>query len=359
MHQGVLTLVLYKTIISYMKKIILSFICLLSLFMLVSCPAKKNYGASIAVFIPGVMANSPTYALLDKGVRNAVEEFNANCSEEEQKATVYTMEAGTNQAEWGAKLTALAAQQKYDVIISSNSSLPELAVPILEMYPKQKFIFLDAELEGIHNISTASYNQYEQAFFAGYSSGLMSKNHKVAIVAAQEYPVMNNVIMPYFALGAKTAYEDTQVDFRIVGNWYDANQGALLADALIKNGTDVILPICGGAAQGVINSAVNSGTYIAWFDNNGFAYAPGTVISSSTMNQEELAMEYTMDYLRGFFWHGKSHQFGMKDGMVDFIQDDPLYISTVPADVREKLFVLVDQVKRGEVIINEKGISKK
>lgn len=342
-----------------MKKTILSFIGLLSLLLLVSCPAKKNYGASIAVFIPGVMANSPTYALLDKGVRKAVDDFNATCSNEAQKATVYTMEAGTNQAEWGAKLTALAAQQKYDVIISSNSSLPELALPILEQYPDQKFIFLDAELEGTKNISTASYNQYEQAFLAGYSSGLMSKNHKVAIVAAQEYPVMNNVIMPYFALGAKTAYEDTQVDYRIVGNWYDANQGALLADALIKNGTDVILPICGGAAQGVINSAVNSGTYIAWFDSNGFAYAPGTVISSSTMNQEELAASYTMDYLKGFFNYGESHQFGMKDGMVDFIQDDPLYISTVPADVREKLSTIVDQLKKGEMTINEKGISNK
>lgn len=344
-----------------MKKILLSVISLLSLIMLVSCPAKKNYGASIAVFIPGVMANSPTYALLDEGVRAAVEEFNNSsvvANDPSKQATVYTMEAGTNQAEWGAKLTALAAQQKYDVIISSNSSLPELALPILEQYPNQKFIFLDAELSGVQNISTASYNQYEQAFLAGYSSGLMSKNHKVAIVAAQEYPVMNNIIMPFYELGAKTAYADTQVDFRIVGNWYDANQGALLADALIKNGTDVILPICGGAAPGVINSAVNSGTYIAWFDSNGFAYAPGTVISSSTMNQAKLASEYTTNYLKGIFNYGESHRFGMKDGLVDFIEDDPNYIATVPADVRENIAELVKGIKNGSITIDEKGITR-
>ncbi|MCQ2590476.1 MAG: BMP family ABC transporter substrate-binding protein [Treponema sp.] len=344
-----------------MKKLFLALLSALSLFMLVSCPAKKNYGSSIAVFIPGVMANSPTYALLDKGVRKAVDEFNqtpAVVNDPSKQATVYTMEAGTNQAEWGAKLTTLAAQQKYDVIISSNSSLPELALPILEQYPNQKFIFLDAELEGVHQIATASYNQYEQAFLAGYSSSLMSKNHKVAIVAAQEYPVMNNVIMPFFELGAKTAYADTQVDFRIVGNWYDANQGALLADALIKNGTDVILPICGGAAQGVINSAVNSKTYIAWFDSNGFAYAPGTVISSSTMNQEDLAAMYTTRYLKGFFNHGTSVQFGMKDGFVDFIEDDPNYIATVPEDIRENLAELVKGIKAGTITINEKGITR-
>lgn len=337
-----------------MKKLSVLFTIITTLF-LTGCPAKKNYGANIAVFIPGVMANSPTYALLDKGVRNAVDEFNKNL-EEKYQATVFTMEAGTNQAEWQSKLTQLTATQKYDVIISSNSSLPELALPILEQFPNQKYIFLDAELEGNHNICTACYNQYEQAFLSGYSAGLMSKNHKVALIAAQEYPVMNNILYPFFELGAKYAYADTQVDFRIVGNWYDANQGALIADALIKNGTDVILPICGGAALGVINSAVNSGTYIAWFDNNGFTYAPGTVISSSTMNQEALAEKYTASYLKGFFYHGESNMYGMKEGYVDFIQDDPNYIAAVPEEIRNQISELIEEIKKGTIVINEKGI---
>lgn len=342
-----------------MKKTGILFSCLVCL-ILCGCPSKKNYGASIAVFIPGVMANSPSYALLDEGVRQSVKDFNKDYvqGDESKMAAVYTMEAGTNQAEWQSKLTMLASQKKYDVIISSNSSLPELALPILEQYPDQKFIFLDAELKSNPNISTACYNQFEQAFLSGYSAGLMSKNHKVALIAAQEYPVMNNVLYPFFELGAKNAYAETQVDFRIVGNWYDANQGALIADALIKNGTDVILPICGGAALGVINSAVNSNTYIAWFDNNGFAYAPGTVISSSTMNQKELASLYTSEFLKGNFNGGQAKMFGMKDGFVDFIQDDPNYLSTVPQDVQKKMAELVDGIKNGTIVINEKGISK-
>lgn len=340
----------------FMKKILSVLLGLITI-LCVSCSSKKSAQLNIAVYIPGVMANSPTYALLDEGVRQAVDEYNKNKADDE-KATVYTMEADVNQAEWGPKLTLLAATQKYDVIISSNSSLPELALPILEQFPNQKFIFLDAELKGNDNIYTACYNQYEQAFLAGYSSGLMSKNHKVGLIAAQEYPVMNNVIQPYFALGAKYANENTQVDFRIVGNWYDANQGALLADALIKNGTDVILPICGGAAQGVINSAVNSGTYIAWFDNNGFSYAPGTVISSSVMKQKELSSLITTDYLNGKIKWGAADTFGMKEGFVDFVQDDPLYLSIVPKDIQEKLNDLVTNLKYGKYTINEKGLTK-
>ena len=359
----VLTIVLYKTIICRMKTKLTSFIKFFTLSLLcivtfASCNTKQKNTIDIAVFIPGIMANSPTYALLDKGVRAAVEQYNQNI-DTNTKATVYTMEAGTNQAQWQEKLTSLASAKKYDVIISSNSSLPQLALGVLEIFPNQKFIFLDATMEGNEQIATASYNQYEQSFLSGFASSLMSKNHKVAIIAAQEYPVMNNIIMPFFEMGAKYAYKDTQVDFRIVGNWYDANQGSLLADALINNGTDVILPICGGAAQGVINSAINSKTYISWFDNNGFDYAPGTIVSSSTMNQEKLAFLYTSDYLSGKFYWGQTKEYGMKEGFVDFIEDDANYINTVPQNIREQISVLVKKIKNGTVIICESGLISK
>lgn len=346
-----MTYILYKTIIQSMKKLLL--LTLLTTFLF-SCTTKKT-NKSIAVFIPGIMANSPTYALLDEGVRAYINEYNQDKTEEE-KVSVFTMEAGTNQAQWQEKLTLLAARQEYDVIISSNSSLPELALPILKKYPNQKFIFLDASYKDNQNIYTASYNQAEQAFLSGYSASLMSKSHKIGLIAAQEYPVMMQEILPSYILGAKTAFEQTQVEFRVVGNWYDANQGLLLADSLIKNNCDVILPICGGAAQGVIKSAINNKKFIAWFDNNGFSYAPNTVISSSIMKQKELAYKTTKDFLDNNISWGKSDSFGIKEGYIDFIQDDPLYLQTVPSDVQEKIKTLMEQLNSGSIIIDKEGI---
>lgn len=302
---------------------------------------------SIAVFVPGICADSAIYAMLVDGVTAAVEVYNSDKTDAE-KAKLYVLEAGTNQAEWSSKLTTLAAQMKYDVIISSNPSLPDLAVPILEQFPSQKFILLDAELKGNPNIYTICYNQYEQAFLAGYIGGLMSKSHKMALIAAQEYPVMNNIILPYFEKGGKAADSSTTVDFRIVGNWYDANKGALLADSVIANKVDVILPICGGAAQGVINSAVNNKAYITWFDDNGFSKAPGTVISSSIMKQKEMAAIVTENYLANLTHWGNADMVGIQDGFVSFVQDDPLYIQTVPENIRNKMAELLDQIRNGE-----------
>jgi len=308
---------------------------------------EKSNKKSIAVFVPGIIADSPIYAMLADGVKSAVNVYNQGKAKAEQ-AEVYILEAGTNQAEWSKKITALAAQKKYDVIISSNPSLPDLVVPIVKQFPNQKFILLDAELKGNKNIFTICYNQYEQAFLTGYIGGLMSKSHKMALIAAQEYPVMNNILYPYFEKGGKEANKNTSVEFRVVGNWYDANKGAMLADSVIEKGVDVILPICGGASQGVINSAVNHGVYVTWFDNNGFEKAPGTIISSSVLKQKEMAAIVTENYLSGLTSWGTADMVGISDGFVDFVQDDPLYIKTVPAGIRKKMEKMVASIRSGK-----------
>jgi len=331
------------------KKISIILLTVLSL-GLFSCKAASGKRVTLAVFVPGICADSPVYAMLRDGVIQGIDEYNEGKSDE-KKAHLYVLEAGTNQSEWPAKLTALAAEQKYDVIISSNPSLPEIVSPIIEQFPEQKFILLDAECSGNKNICTICYNQYEQSYLTGYIGGLMSKSHKLGLIAAQEYPVMNNIIYPYFEKGAKAAQAASTVDFQLVGNWYDANKGAMLADILYEKGIDVILPICGGASQGVINSCVDHGIYITWFDNNGFDKAPGTIISSTVMKQQELAAIVTKDFLKGKTDWGSAKMLGIKDGFVDFVQDDDNYISTVPADIRQKMADLVSSIKSGDTVI--------
>lgn len=329
-----------------MKKLSFIIIALMSL-SLFSCKAPKAKEKSIAVFIPGICADSPVYAMLRDGVTLAVDKWNED-KDMDHKTKLYVLEAGTNQSEWPAKLTALAAEGKYDVIISSNPSLPEIVLPIIEQFPSQKFILMDAEYSGNKNICTVCYNQYEQAYLTGYIGGLMSKSHKLGLIAAQEYPVMNNIIYPYFEKGAVDADSASSVAFRLVGNWYDANKGAMLADILYGEGVDVILPICGGASQGVITSAINNNFYITWFDNNGFDKAPGNIISSTVMKQQELSEIMTSEFLNGKTQWGSSKMLGIKDGFVDFVQDDPLYISTVPADIRQRMADLIEEIRAGK-----------
>lgn len=312
----------------------------------------------IAVFLPGVRAQSPVYEMLASGAERAVKE----ASIQGKSVDLKILEAGTNQAEWSTKLTSLAVEEKYDLIISSNPAMPQIIDPISKQFPKQKFLILDAYTKGNNMIASYRYNQREQAYIAGYISALVSTSKmkyanaekKLGLIAGQEYPAMLNVILPSFIEGAKAVDSDFTVDFRIVGNWYDAAKGSELAAAMYKNGVDVIMPICGGANQGVLASAQELGFYISWFDSNGYSKAKGYVVSSSEMKQDNLAYEQVLNFINGKFEGGTAGTLGIKDGYVNFIFDDPIFTETVPEDIRKKQESMLKSIKDGTLNLSVK-----
>ena len=299
------------------------------------------------------MAGSAIYEMLADGVKKAAEDFAAlhpNVS-----PTVTVIEGGFNQAEWESKITTLAASLSYDLIITSNPSMPVLVSSVSEKFPGQKFLLLDAELSGNPNVYTLRYNQREQAFMAGHIAALTAIEAMPAgvkllgLVAAQEYPVMNNVILPGFIEGARAVDPAFNVDFRVVGNWFDAAKAAELAADMIRRGVTVLLPIAGGAGHGVIQTAFESGAKIVWFDTNGYEIRPGTVIGSAILRQDKAAFEKTMLYLNGQLPFGKAEIAGTSDGFVDFIEDDPLYIAAVSQIIRDRQARLVASIRSGEL----------
>ncbi len=213
----------------------------------------------------------------------------------------------------------------------------------------------DAWHSGNPSITTFRYNQREQAYLSGYIAALISvstlnyanEQKRIGLIAAQEYPAMTNIILPAYREGANAAVPGCTIDFRVVGNWYDATKGAEIARAMNTAGSDVIMPIAGGANQGVIAAARDSGFYLAWFDDNGFSKAPGFVISSSVMAQERLAYEKTLSFIRGTLNTGSPTTLGIQDGYISLESNDPLYIQTVPSSIREKMDVLLESLRNG------------
>lgn len=323
----------------HLSKIALAFVFALTF---ISCSDKNP---RIAVFIPGIMADSATYAKLAAGVEKAVNEYNES-NPEGEKVRLTVIEAGTTQSEWQPKLTALASSKKYGVIISSNPSLPELCTPIAKDFPEQKFILLDAFCEGNSQIYSVSYDQRQQAYISGYMAGLVSESKKLGLIAAQEYPIMNEIFRPYYLKGAQDADKNCTVSFRLVGNWYDATKGAELAKALVSSGVDVILPIAGGANQGVIASCVENGAKLVWFDENGFDKAPGTILGCTQIHQDKAGYETARDYLAGKIKFGECRVIGtIADGFTEFITENENYQKYNSEETKSKMAVLIERIR--------------
>ena len=274
---------------------------------------------TVAVFVPGVASGSPIYEMLVAGANKAVAEFPG--------ASVKIVEAGYDQSVWLEKLRDLAASGEFGLIVSSNPAIPELAAKVAEDYPAQRFFIADAYLAGHPSIHTVLYNQKEQGFIVGYLAGIVTKEASrggklaAGLVAAQRYPTLDRLIQPGFEAGLKAADPSFVLEYREIGNWYDANKASELASSLYASGVQVILPIAGGAGQGVVAAANERGRSVVWFDGAGYGLGPKSVIGCATLAQDKLVYERVKALLGGASLYGKADIVGVKDGYVGFDPD--------------------------------------
>ncbi len=304
---------------------------------------------SIAVFVPGVVEGSPTYEMLLSGVERAAEEAG--------NATVRLVEGGFNQATWEEGVTRLASSGAYDLIVTSNPSMPEICAGVAESFPDQRFLVMDGYLSGNEAIHTVLFNQREQAYIIGYFAGLVTQSSmaeanaetRTALLAGQEYPIMNEVILPAFELGLKTVVGNGEVDFRVLGNWFDAGRAAELASDMYDRGADVILTIAGGGNQGVIAAAQELGGYVLWYDAAGYQQAPGVVIGSSLVRQDHATYERTLLARNGELPFGEAVILGAAEGYVGFATDSPEYREHVPESIRSEMNDLIARFREGEI----------
>ncbi|MDR1636230.1 MAG: BMP family ABC transporter substrate-binding protein [Treponema sp.] len=311
--------------------------------------AKTPSSLSVLVYITGMTAGSPSYEMLARGA----EAF----AHSHSNVTVKVYEAGFNQAEWEEQLTSLVAGGGYDIVLGSNPSLPEICERVGKKFPNQKFIITDAEHSGNPRISTYLYNQYEQSFYLGYLAGLVTTSSmpkanqakKIGFIAAQEYPLLTRHIVPGFLEGARRVDPGIELDFRVIGNWFDLNKAAELASGMIDSGVDVFASIAGGAAQGMIRTAGQRGAYVVFHNTNEYSLAPGVIVGCGLMEQEKLVREILSDALEGKLQYGVSRTVGLKEGYLGFAADDPGYTNSLPQDIRDKFNAFMDELRAGRV----------
>ncbi|MDR2509949.1 MAG: BMP family ABC transporter substrate-binding protein [Spirochaetaceae bacterium] len=307
-----------------------------------SCARKDEGVASkgIAVFIPGVLSGSPTYELLVKGVRAGLEGVS--------NIELTVIEAGFNQAEWETKLSAAAASEKYELIISSNPSLPDIANRVSAKFPKTKYMIFDGELSGNPSIYTLNYDKRAQAYALGTFAALLSAemdSRTAGLISAQHYPVMDEQIMPSYLEGARSINPAMDVDFRIVGHWSDPDKALELADDMISGGIKVILTIAGAGNEGVVQAAAKRGAKVLWFDTNAYSYRPGVIAGCCATYQDKAAEVKIREYLNGELRFGVCQTLGFREGYIDFIEDDPLYTENISENVRKKQAEIVAKLR--------------
>ena len=299
---------------------------------------------NIGIYVPGVVAGSPLYEDMVAGVEMV--------AAENPDVTYKVFEAGFDQSTWEEAMVNMAATEEYDLIVASNGALPEVSMQAADAYPNQKFLFVDAVIAGDTQMYSALYNQVEQAGALGYLAGLVTQSDmagatpdlKVGFIIGQEYAAQESMLFPGYELGARLANSDIEVDFRVLGNWWDANKAAELAQSMIDAGVDVIATACGGANTGVITACEERGKYVLYLDKDNYALSE-SIIGCSALGQKQAVYENVKAAIAGELVWGEYEILGIADGFVEFVDSNPLYEERVSADVVAEFKVLLDDLR--------------
>jgi basic membrane protein A and related proteins len=184
------------------------------------------------------------------------------------------------------KNIATFANENYDVIVTVGFNLREATWTAAKLYPDIKFIGVDQDQsEGeIENVAGLVFPEDQAGFLVGALAAMMSETHKVGAVCATD------AIPPVWRLGegykAGAAYADEQIsmqtdvlvmyhsDVSFDTTFFDPEWGEASANAMAKEGVDVIFGCGGVTGNGALIAAARGGLYAVGVDTDQYLTVP-------------------------------------------------------------------------------------
>jgi basic membrane protein A len=178
------------------------------------------------------------------------------------------------------------ADENYDVIVTVGFNLREATRTAAEAYPDIKFIGVDQDqFEGtLDNVAGLVFPEDQAGFLVGALAAMMSETHKIGAVCASD------AIPPVWRLGegykAGAAHADEmtglQTDVLVLYHndvsfdttFVDPEWGDASANAMVKEGVDVIFGCGGITGNGAITAAARAGIYAIGVDTDQYLTLP-------------------------------------------------------------------------------------
>jgi len=321
----------------------------LLLFILTGCGEKREQTestAEIALFVPGILAENPSFTMMYEGTKRAADKSGLN---------VIIIEGGYDQQQWKDQMTALAAEGHYTLIVTTGPAMIEICSAAGKNSPDQQFLCLDGFYSGELKIASYRFNHRELAFLLGYFAGLITssemefanKQIKIGLIAGVDDQQMEKEIRPGFEIGFRTVHPEGIIDFRVAENQDDIEGASTLAQSMISEGVDIIMPIAGKANQGVVTAAEEWGAYVLWYDSPGFNRKPGTAVGSGKISLDlatESMIQKILSEKSESFITEEGHVFS---GILDFLDTEKHYLKGVPEEVRNSMNTLMTRTREG------------
>jgi len=292
--------------------------------------------AKVALLLPGSKSDGGFMESAYKGLMKAKEDFGIKAS--------YVDNVPHDTAKIADELRKLA-KKKPDMIVAHAGQSSEAVKIVAKEFPKIKFVNTQTNLTG-DNLSSYQVKQEESAWLAGAAAGLLTKSNVVShISGARVTPGLHG--RAAFAAGLKYSNPNATFLTTFTGQQDDAALAKKVAQAQIKEGSDIIFTMLNLARPGVAEAARENGVHQIANVRDYYAEAPDVYIGSAISDASLTVYGAIKDLTQGTWQPNKVVKIGLENPDAVRLALAP----AVPQDVKDKIAAYAEKIKSGEIVI--------
>jgi basic membrane protein A len=230
------------------------------------------------------------------------------------------------------------AASGHKLIFTTSFGYMDPTIAVARRFPKITFMHATG-YKRAKNVGTYIARFYEGRYLAGVVAGKMTKSNTAGYVAAFPIPEVVRGINA-FTRGMRSVNPKAQVRVVWVNSWYDPGKEREAAEALIRQGADVIMQHTDSTAP--VQAAEAKGVYAIGYHSDMSAAGPKAHLTASIHDWREYYVRVAKQVLVGT-WKSDAVWWGIKEGMVKLAP----FNKAVPQDVRDLVAAREAAIKAG------------
>lgn len=222
-----------------------------------------------------------------------------------------------------ALLNASTGEDRPALIITVGFQYADFTKVLAERHKDVRFLAIDQAGIGSANLRSFEITSYGDSYLAGVLAASASRTQQVGIIMGTQSDVLETFLDGY-TKGARVVNATIVIDHAYVRQhstegFTDPDGAGRIADALYRNGTDVIFACAGYSNTGIISVAGNAtGRYVIGTDSDQSPLGPEFVLASAVKRVDRVVSTGVGDTLDGTFTGGNVTA-GLEEGVTGIV----------------------------------------
>ncbi len=313
----------------------------------------------VVLYVNGTLGDKSFFDSANRGVQRAVKELGI---------TAKTIEGGYDPARWEPDIAQLS-EGPWDIIIAGTWQLQEILEKLAPENPKKKYITYDTSVTyskgGLDNVYSILYKQNEGSFLVGALAAMITSSKMplanpqkvIGFLGGMDIPVINDFKVGY-EQGAKYIDPAVKVLVSYAGSFSDSAKGKELILAQYDQGADIAFNVAGETGLGLLDAAKEKKRYAIGVDSDQYLLFKDSdpekasyIVVSMLKNVDYSLFRAIKGTIDGTIKYGEPEALGIKEGGVG-ISDNENYRKLVPANMRNKVKELEQQILKGQIKVD-------